>query len=149
MLLLFIGQRLWPRRILSFFSIASIATSFRSRCDSVLRPPESSTHRSPEPTPQVGQETVVNCFGVTPLILVELDCDSVDAKSVRFGTLFHVCHPNQSRGIQSAEEDRWEESFGTVSALSASIVTSTSTPGFSFTLLPFSSSKTFSMRTSL
>ncbi len=55
-------------------------------CGSDLTPPESSTHRSPGPTSQIGQETELNCFGVTSLILIELGCDSADAKTVRFCT---------------------------------------------------------------
>src|SRR5271168_4206038 len=48
-------------RAIYFLSRASAAANFRSTCGSKRGPPECRTHRSPIPTPQVGQGTEEAC----------------------------------------------------------------------------------------
>lgn len=57
-----------------FDSIASDAASFRSRCDSVRRPPVFSSQRSPGAALHVGQRTDNSCFRVRSLLLIATQC---------------------------------------------------------------------------
>jgi hypothetical protein len=65
--------------------MASTAQSFRSRWGSEFGLPEYK-QRSPGATPQVGQGTEDNCFGVRSVILIRIECDKPDFKVVLFGT---------------------------------------------------------------
>jgi hypothetical protein len=67
-----VGIRGFNYRVLRgifFVSMASVAESFRSVCDSWRSAPEYSKQGSPAATPHVGQGTEENCFGVISFIL--------------------------------------------------------------------------------
>jgi hypothetical protein len=68
--------------------MASAAESFRFTCGSERRAPECSKQRAPAATPQVGQGTETNCFGVRSAILIPLESYKTWRNTVPFETLY-------------------------------------------------------------
>jgi hypothetical protein len=82
-----------------FLSIASIAASFLSTCDSERKPPECSTQRSPADTPHVGQATDACCLGVSSFFFIWSECQNVSRTTVQSGTLSVLAANPEERNL--------------------------------------------------
>src|SRR6267378_7996084 len=83
-----------PERGILFVSTASIASSFRSMCGSVRRPPECNKQGIPAATPHVGQGTASKVSGGMSPIRIRKRYHQTFRKTVRFGTLLKLAFPN-------------------------------------------------------